>query len=149
LIPGAQVGAKVQVDKATGEIVDVFSVSRPIVPGFGCLWCNGLISSAGLQEEALDAATRERQKYVDEATVAAPSVITLNAVGAAHAADDYLCSVTGLLDPDSPHRWLRFLPREADVAFDRPRRNVDCRECGDGPRGRLGRGRTRGLPTKP
>jgi hypothetical protein len=148
LIPGVQVGAKVQVDKTTGEVVDVFSVSRPIIPGFGCLWCNELISSAALQEEAVDAATRQRQKYVDEVTVAAPSVITLNAVAAAHAADDYLFSVTGLLQPDSSRHWLRFMPREAEVAFEGPRRDPDCRECGDGPRGRLGRGQTRGLPTR-
>jgi hypothetical protein len=37
LIPGAQVGAKVTVDKKTGQVVDVFSVYRPVFPGSGCL----------------------------------------------------------------------------------------------------------------
>ena len=148
VIPGAQVGAKVQLDKATGNVVDVFSVSRPVVPGFGCLWCNALISSAGLQEEALDAAARERQRYVDDEAVPAPSVITLNAVAASHAADDYLFSVTGLLDEDAPHRWARFLPREADVEFGRPRTDVRCLECGPGPKGRLARGTRGSLPTR-
>jgi len=148
LIPGAQVGAKVQVDKATGEVVDVFSVSRPIVPGFGCLWCNSLISSSGLQEEALDPATRERQRYVDDDTVPAPSVITLNAVAAAHAADDYLFSVTELLDKDAPHRWFRFTPREAGVELGRPRRDKGCTECGTQGKGRLAQGPARSLPTR-
>jgi len=148
LIPGVQVGAKVQINKATGEIVDVFSVSRPIVPGFGCLWCNGLISSAGLQEEALDAETRARQRYVDDETVPAPSVITLNAVAVAHAADDYLFSATELLEDDAPHRWLRFTPRDAGVELVQPRHDRNCNECGNGPRGRLGKGSSKALPTR-
>lgn len=148
LIPGAQVGAKVQVDNTTGDVVDVFSVSRPILPGSGCLWCNGLISSARLQEEALDAESRERQRYVDDPTVDAPSVITLNAVAAAHAADDFLFSVTGLLEEETPLRWLRFMPRRADAEFDLPRRDPDCPECGTGPKGRRARGSTRTLPTR-
>jgi hypothetical protein len=79
LIPGAQVGAKVTVDKETGEVLDLFSVYRPVVPGSGCLWCNGLISPARLQEEALTETERQRQRYVEDSTVHAPSVITLNA----------------------------------------------------------------------
>ena len=43
LIPGMQVGSKVPVDKASGEIGDVFVVARPVLPhaGGGCLLCNG------------------------------------------------------------------------------------------------------------
>jgi hypothetical protein len=39
-----------------------------------------------------------RQRYVDEPDVHAPSVVTLNAVANAAAVNDYLMSVTGLLD---------------------------------------------------
>ena len=45
LIPGVQVGSKVEVDKASGKINDVFSVVRPVVPDSGCLWCAHLINS--------------------------------------------------------------------------------------------------------
>ena len=147
-IPGTQVGAKVRVDLDSGEILDVYSVVRPVSPGSGCLWCNGLISPARLQDEALSAAERARQHYVDDSTVTVPSVITLNAVAAAHAVDDYLFRVTGLLDEDVPHRYLRFLPREVDVCFETPRRDPSCSECGAGPQGRLSRGQQRRLPTR-
>ncbi len=148
LIPGAQVGAKVTVDKETGEIIDAFSVYRPVIPDSGCLWCNGLISASRLQDEALSDAERREQRYVDEETVYAPSVITLNAVASAHAVDDYLFSVTGLLGPGTSNAYRRFLPREADYMLDEPRKNPDCTECGRGPKGRLGQGSGLRLPTR-
>lgn len=148
LIPGAQVGAKVTADKATGEILDVFSVYRPVLPGTGCLWCNGLISPARLQEEAITENERTQQRYIEESTVHAPSVITLNAVACAHAVDDYLFSVTGLLAPGTSSAYRRFLPREADFMLDDPRRDSDCTECGNGLKGRLGMGPGMRLPTR-
>jgi tRNA A37 threonylcarbamoyladenosine dehydratase len=51
LIPGVQVGAKVRVDPATGEVLDVYSVVRPVTSETGCLLCNKLIDSAKLREE--------------------------------------------------------------------------------------------------
>jgi ThiF family protein len=148
LIPGAQVGAKVTVDKAAGEILDVFSVYRPVMPGTGCLWCNGLISPSRLQEEALSETERHQQRYIEESTIHAPSVITLNAVASAHAVDDYLFSVTGLLARGTTNAYRRFLPREADFMLDDPRRDPDCTECGNGPKGRLGAGSGVRLPTR-
>jgi len=90
LIPGVQIGAKIVPDKATGEILDVFSVSRPVSPDHGCLWCSGFISPAGLQREAASPAERRAQNYLDEPDVVAPSVITLNATAASHATNDFL-----------------------------------------------------------
>lgn len=148
LIPGAQVGAKVTVERSSGNISDVFSVYRPIVPGRGCLWCNGLISPARLQEEALNDRERSEQRYVQETTVKAPSVITLNAVAAAHAADDYLFSVTGLLNAAAPHAYRRFLPMEGDFAFDEPRMDPNCPECGLGTASRFAAGDALRLPTR-
>jgi hypothetical protein len=148
LIPGAQVGAKVTVDKATGEVLDVFSVYRPVLPDGGCLWCNGLISPSKLQDEALSETERREQKYVEDATVHAPSVITLNAVACAHAVDDYLFSVTGLLAPGTSNAYRRFLPREADFMLDEPRKDPECTECGRGPKGRLAMGSAVRLPTR-
>jgi len=146
LIPGAQVGAKVMVDKTTGEILDVFSVYRPVLPGIGCLWCNGLISPSRLQEEAFTETERHQQRYIEESTIHAPSVITLNAVASAHAVDDYLFSVTGLLARRTTNPYRRFLPREADFMLNEPRRDPDCTECGNGPKGRLGGGSGMRLP---
>jgi hypothetical protein len=148
LIPGAQVGAKVTVDRSSGEVLDVFSVYRPVLPGSGCLWCNELISPARLQEEALSETERRQERYVEESTVHAPSVITLNAVACAHAVDDYLFSLTGLLSPGTSSAYRRFLPRDADFMLDEPRRDPGCTECGRGPEGRLGAGSGRRLPTR-
>lgn len=148
LIPGAQVGAKVTVDKATGEVLDVFSVYRPVLPDSGCLWCNDLIPPSRLQQEALSEAERQEQKYVEDATVRAPSVITLNAVASAHAVDDYLFSVTGLLEPGTSNAYRRFLPRETDFMLDEPRKDPKCTECGRGPKGRLAMGSSLRLPTR-
>jgi molybdopterin/thiamine biosynthesis adenylyltransferase len=146
LIPGFQVGAKAQVDKESGDLLDLFSVVRPVLPGHGCLWCNGLISPAKLQEEATSSEQRRRQRYVDEEDVPAPSVITLNAVAASLAANDYLMSVTGLAELHAL-RWTKVYPRDRDFAYEMPRRNPNCGECSGG--GRLGAGSLRRLPTSP
>ena len=129
LIPGAQVGAKVTTDKATGEVLDVFSVYRPVLPGTGRLWCNGLISPSRLQEEALTENERSQQRYIEESTVHAPSVITLNAVACAHAVDDYLFTVTGCSPPE----------RRARIA-------ASCRARPTAPVVDLGPGRGDGRP---
>lgn len=75
LIPGVQIGAKIQLGDG-GTILDVFSLVRPMNPGEGCLWCNQLISPTRLQEEALTPAQRRLQRYVADEEVHAPSVIT-------------------------------------------------------------------------
>ncbi|THC47056.1 ThiF family adenylyltransferase [Streptomyces cellulosae] len=132
LIPGVQVGAKVQVGPE-GAVTDVFSVVRPVAPGFGCLWCNELISPAKLQEEALTPEQRRQQRYVQDESIHAPSVISLNAVAAAHAVDDYLHTVTGLLPTTYEPRWRRFHPMSPAapqrVRCDVPRTSAECTEC--------------------
>jgi hypothetical protein len=148
LIPGAQVGAKVRVNKSSGEVGEVHSVYRPVLPDSGCLWCNGLISPARLQEEAISETERLQQRYVEEDTVRAPSVLSLNAVACAHAVDDYLFSVTGLLESGTPNDYRLFFPREANFVLDTPRRDHDCTECGRGPKSRFAMGSGRRLPTR-
>jgi molybdopterin/thiamine biosynthesis adenylyltransferase len=145
LIPGVQVGAKVQVEASSGKLLDLFSVVRPIIPGQGCLWCNGLISPARLQEEATSPEQLRRQRYIAEEGVHAPSVITMNAIAVAHATNDYLMTVTGLLSP-SDLRWLKFFPQDNQVAIEVPRRDTDCPECSS--KGRLGRGTNKSLPVR-
>jgi hypothetical protein len=150
LIPGVQIGAKIQLDDR-GDVTDVFSVIRPLHPGESCLWCNQLISPARLQDEAQTSEQRRRQRYVPDTAVHAPSVITVNAVAAAHAVNDYLLAIVGLVDPTAERRWTRFHPT-AGKATDRAvtdefRRDAGCRECSD--EGRLGAGSSQRLPTRP
>jgi len=145
LIPAVQVGAKVQINPESGEILDVFSVVRPLIPGQGCLWCNELILPAKLQEEAVTSEERQRQRYVDDFEVTAPSVITLNAIAASHAVNDYLFTSTGMLAP-SGLVWGKFFPRGANMAREILRRDRKCPECG--VEGRLAAGSARRLPVR-
>lgn len=149
LIPGVQIGAKIQLDDR-GGVTDVFSVIRPLHPGESCLWCNQLISPSRLQDEAHTPEQRRRQRYVADTAVHAPSVITVNAVAAAHAVNDYLLATVGLVNPTADRRWTRHHPTAAK-ATDRAvteefRRDEGCRECSDD--GRLGAGPGRRLPTR-
>jgi hypothetical protein len=150
LIPGVQIGAKIQLD-ARGDVTDIFSVTRPLHPGESCLWCNQLISPARLQDEALTPEQRRRQRYVADTAVHAPSVIPVNAVAAAHAVNDYLLATVGLIDPDADRRWTRFHPAAVDATeravTEEYRRDESCRECSH--HGRLGSGTSRSLPTRP
>lgn len=140
LIPGVQVGSKVVHDKDSGEITGVHSIVRPVTPDCGCLWCNQLINRAKLQEEGQTERERQAQRYVDEKSIVAPSVITLNAVGASQAANDFLFYMTGLTSSDASRGYQRFEPRRRAVALDGPRRSWECTECGVGSKGRLARG---------
>jgi hypothetical protein len=148
LIPGVQVGSKVSVDAKTGAVLNVFSVVRPVSPGQGCLWCNGLISPHRLQEEALSNAERTDQRYVDEPEVIAPSVITLNSVAASHAANDYLFRVTSLRNQNTTDDYVYFEPMTRNVRFEQPRIDKACIECGLEPRSRRARGDGAPLPTR-
>ena len=151
LIPGVQIGSKVPVDKRTGDLGNVFSASRLILPspGGGCLLCNELIPAAKLQDEALSPEERQRQRYVDDDEVNAPSVITLNALGAAQATNDFLFHFLGLFDlAHADSGYLMHYPRE------RAWRKVDCRagpaclHCGTTPCAVFARGDRASLPCK-
>jgi hypothetical protein len=149
LVPGYQVGSKVPVDARSGEVGEAYSVSRPVYPDSGCLWCNGLIPPARLQEEAATDAERRAQRYVDEETVAAPSVITLNGRGASAAVDDFLFAVTGLRRATAePEPYERSLQRDRAVVWDEPRKDDDCAECGNREASRYARGDYTDLPTR-
>lgn len=149
LVPGYQVGSKVPVDARSGEVGDVYSVSRPVYPDSGCLWCNGLIPAARLQEEAATDAECRAQRYVEEETVVAPSVITLNARGAAAAVDGFLFAATGFRRPSTePEPYERTLQRDRLVVWDEPRMDEACSECGSGEASRYARGDGVDLPAR-
>jgi len=145
-IPGVQLGAKVPVEKNSRQVGDVFSVARPILPGVGCLWCNGLISAAGLQDEAQDEGTRKRQRYVDDPDVHAPSVVSLNAVAAAHGVNDFLFRVTGLRNADAANDNLYVHARQGETRYELPRTGCECMECSNTSTSRYGRGSSVPLP---
>ena len=147
-IPGIQVGAKIPV-AGDGTVGNVFCVSRMVTPEQGCLWCNGLINPGRLQNEAAPEVARRGYAYVDDPDVAAPSVVTMNAIACAHAADDFLFHMTDLKYDDAETGWFRWNSRRAVAGYDMPRRSADCAECSGKDHSRLGMGDNATLPTKP
>lgn len=146
LIPGVQVGAKVGTNPGDGRVTRVHSIARTVMPDRGCLWCNQVISPARMADEAAAPGQRRAQRYVDDADVVAPSVITLNATAASIAVNDFLFTMTGLSGRGAPADYVRVQPIERDVVFDHPRKDADCTECSLA--GRLARGdRGPRLPT--
>lgn len=126
LVPVVQLGAKVRSDQA-GGLDDVMSAVRQVRPGQGCLWCNGFIDTAQLAIEAKSDQERKDQAYgTGEPN---PSVITLNAVAAAHAVNDFLFDFLELRSPGdaSPYTHFHFLKRVMQRVL--PRREAQCREC--------------------
>jgi len=148
LIPGVQMGVKIVADKDTGEILDAFSIVRPVTPDHGCLWCNGLISPARLQQEAATTEERREQNYLNEPDVPAPSVITMNAVAASHATNDFMYAFTGLSQPNASPDYQRFLPRVRSVEDLGTRADQGCMECGTREGSRLATGDARQLPVR-
>ncbi len=142
LIPGLQVGSKVVTRDEGRELVDAYSVIRWLLPGAGCLWCNGLISPERLAWEAKTFKEQRDQRYGLD--IPNPSVITLNAVGASHAASRFKTNFLELADTESALD-LRVHHLSGAIYHDQPRRDPACPECGIG--GRLARGPTARLPT--
>lgn len=147
LIPGVQIGSKVMVDEC-GTVGDVFSVSRMILPfgGGGCLLCNQLIDAGKLQDEAISEEERKRQAYVKD--VKAPSVITLNTVGAAQAVNDFLMGFQGMFQPSAQLGYRQHFARERHWAKVGLTHHENCLHCGLASSSVFGRGDRVPLPCR-
>ena len=148
LIPGVQIGTKVQHNNDTDEIDDVFVNVRPVIPDFGCSWCAGLIDGRKLQLEAMSEDERRGQEYIDGAPAA--SVVTLNNVGVGLAVNDFLFAWTGLhpRNAERLRRHLRHYPRENRLLNRTPtERQPRCTDCAISNGSRFARGDNWDLPT--
>lgn len=144
LIPGVQMGTRIQVDPETGAVIDVHTTTRPVTPAKGCMLCNQAVSQARLRDESISQEIRAGQRYVDEDDSPAPSVITLNALSASQAANDFLFYITGLVNDDAFDGTIQGRPLKRTLRFVDPRRGKGCPDCGSG--GRLARGDKVRLP---
>lgn len=145
-VPGIQVGAKIRTCEKTGQVQDVFSVMRWALPGHGCLWCSGLISPHKLALEAKTDQEREEQRYGSESPN--PSVITLNAVAASHAVNEFLFAIQGLRQTVDKSVWgYMWHHLSQRVTIDAAKPAPDCGECSDRNHSRFGRGDSHRLPT--
>jgi molybdopterin/thiamine biosynthesis adenylyltransferase len=145
LIPVVQMGTRIDVDTDTGVVGGIRSTVRVIRPDSGCLRCNGRINASRVQEEAIGAAERKRNRYAEE--VPAPSVITFNTLAAAQGATDFLLMLGGLIRGDGPLDYLRFHPRDRvsepiEPSLGRP----SCAHCGSSKQSRRARGDSVELP---
>lgn len=142
LIPGVQLGSKIR-SHADGALIDVMSANRPVRPGHGCLWCNQLIDTTVLAKEAKTDEERKSQAYgVEEPN---PSVISLNAISAAHAVNDFLLDYLGLRETTTPicYEHVHCMTQKRDLV--QPRKDADCSECSSQGL-RFGRGDSVELP---
>ena len=126
LIPTIQMGAKIRRGNR-GKLEDAMCAVRHIRPGTGCLWCNGLIDPTQLAIEAKSDRERKEQAYGVQETN--PSVITLNAVAAAHAVNDFLFDFLGLRTSDVEAVYQHFHFHRGKAQSVIPRRDPECREC--------------------
>jgi hypothetical protein len=126
LIPGVQLGSKIRSD-SKGALTDVMSANRPVRPGRGCLWCNQLIDINALAKEAKTDDERKVQAYgVEEAN---PSVISLNAISAAHAVNDFLLDYLSLRPEPELLYYEHFHFLKDSRSLVQPRQDTDCSEC--------------------
>lgn len=148
LIPGAQVGVKVTVDRRRRSVDEITVVSRPILPfaGGGCLDCNSLIPPDRLTEEALSPEERRAQRYVDDEEVAEPSVITLNALSAAAVVNDLMMMFTGLYNEGTQLPYQLHFARERETYSADPQNMSTCLDCSNTPKSRRARGDRARLP---
>jgi hypothetical protein len=145
LVPGIQMGSKVQLDAAGETVENAYSVSRWVVAESGCLQCNQLISPHKLALEAKSDRERTEQAYgVD---LPNPSVITMNAVSAAHAVNDFLFAFLGLTEDGASLAYQRYNHLKRQAVLDNPRRDFACTECGLTRVSRRAKGDAVPLPT--
>ncbi len=136
-IPAIQIGAKVEVAGSSG--VQIYAAVRPIFPADGCLDCAHLIDPMRLQEESRTDEERVAQNYLDVAEVVDPSVITLNAIGAAHATTTMLLWLTGLSEADGLGHVV-YLPASGDQLSISVRADAECPFCSLSEKSAYGRG---------
>jgi hypothetical protein len=146
LILGVQMGTRIQSDQQTGELVNVHTSARIVTPAHGCLLCNQAISPQRLRDESITSQMRNAQRYIDGDDASAPSVITLNALSASQAANDFLFYMIGLTHQDAFQGYVQGRPLDRRTRFVEPRRDPLCPDCGSNPGSRLGRGEGASLP---
>jgi ThiF family len=139
LIPGVQIGAKVEVIPGVSQEPEVYVAVRPVLPDAGCLQCNGLISPDRLQEEGRTDEEQVAQNYLNLPDVVDPSVISLNGIAASWAVTTMLFWATGLARAAlADHRI--FFPRSGEIHAVNDRKEEDCLVCGRSSRSHFAAG---------
>lgn len=128
LVPATQVGVKIPVRH--GVVGQIHAATRLVMPGTGCMWCDGLIDPTDLAIDMMNPSDRAAAQYVPG--VPAASVMPLNMLAVGEALTHFLHAVTCLHDEDLDIAGVlhRPLSRERDVLLSR--RDDQCRWCSSG-----------------
>lgn len=126
LIPGTQIGSKISTQQ-DGDLAQVICANRPVRPGVGCLWCNQLIDPTEMAKELVSDKERKAQAYGTMTNN--PSVITLNAVSASLAVNDFLFDYLGLRAENNEHYYIHYYPIANEFKLVEPRIDSECSEC--------------------
>lgn len=126
LIPATQIGVKIPVT-TDGTVGHIHTATRLLIPGEGCLWCNGLIDPTELAIDMHPAHEREQARYVTGVDV--PSVIALNTLAAAEAVNHFMLSNMALHTNDTDTAAVIHHPRTRDRILQLPRQSPNCPTC--------------------
>lgn len=150
LIPGVQIGIKILKNKQTNEVGEIVANTRLVLPfpNGGCLECHNLISPSKLQEESLSEKELKKQRYIDDEMIHEPSVITINALSAAQAANDLLMIFTGLYEECVLSEHLINFVRNRKIMSVKNVYKDNCPDCSKQPLSRLARGDRGSLPCR-
>jgi hypothetical protein len=144
-IPGIQIGTKIKPHSDKGSLQDAFSAERWILPSCNCLWCSGMISPHLL---AVEMKTPDERKAQDYGThVPNPSVITMNAVGASLAVNDFMMAFLSLHDQGVSPRPRRIKHVSRRIVDETYLPDPACPECSPHAGSRFGMGDAVSLPT--
>lgn len=134
LIPATQAGVKVPV-AADGAVGQIHSVTRLLIPGKTCMWCDGLINPTNLAVDMHRLEERRLARYLDE--VPAPSVIALNSLAVAEAVNHFMLAVTALHENTDDTATILHRPRTRERDLVISRQDPTCTTCSlEGPLGR-------------
>ncbi|WP_189587396.1 ThiF family adenylyltransferase [Rhizobium leguminosarum] len=146
LVPGVQLGSRIQAEELSGSVVNVHTTARLVTPSCGCLVCNQAIDARKLNEESKPDAMRKRERYIDKDDAPTPSVVTLNSISASQAANDFLFYMTGLTADEAFQGTVQGRPLDRRLRFVTPRADEGCIDCGKSSESRFGRGQNWPLP---
>jgi hypothetical protein len=134
LVPATQVGVKIPVDR--GVVGQIHAAARLVLPGTGCLWCDGLIDPTDLAIDMMNPSDRAAAQYVP--AVPAASVMPLNMLAVGEALTHFMHAVTCLHDDDLVISGVLHRPRSRERDMLLSRQDDHCRWCSSGAQ--LGRG---------
>lgn len=139
LVPLIDLGVAVGLT-ADRFLAGVAAAVRPVVPGGSCLWCQGCLDARRIEWENLTEAERDARITFGYgvADVSQPSVITFNAVAAAHAVTVMQDMVTPFMADPAADEGLLWMAGSGRVVVTQHHGRSECGLCG--PEGILAAG---------